>query len=112
MSEDSAEMIPAGREIDLLVAESIMNLLWVNDPDTRGARGFPPPFSTEIEAAWTIAEHLNCCVDLTIICGTPKRYFARLYPKDDVEIKAEAETMPLAICRAALMLKRREQNVR
>jgi hypothetical protein len=46
----------AGKELDRLVAEKVMGDMFANDPDTHGANGYPPNYSTNIADAWLVIE--------------------------------------------------------
>ena len=107
MTQDSSEMLVAGRELDARVDTEIFE----HNPALEIYRIYPH-YSTDVSAAMQAAEKINICVDLTIVCGDlGKRYFARIYPRDDVPIQVEAETMSLAICRAALkFIERKKKN--
>lgn len=74
-----------------------------------GAWSGMPAFSTEIAAAWTLVERLHALgwvVEVTMDNGTG-RYCRAWYMGDDgrpVEHESrDAATIPLAICRAALV---------
>lgn len=111
------EALPAGRELDALVAEKVMGWrrvddhLW-EDADRRlrstapwSSWAFHP--STDIAAAWQVVEKIYPGMDLTF--GRAKRddgtvvWWIICAPEDDAEvIEIEAELFPLAIARAAL----------
>jgi hypothetical protein len=124
----SIDQLPAGREMDALVAEKVMG--WIG---IEGKHGHPlekgpfkdcdcpshsyqrqeiPHYSSDIAAAWEVAEKLG----LAIIPQSSKNGFRWLacdvklisykgdrievFPVDDTEYSCD--TAPLAICRAAL----------
>lgn len=110
--------LPAGRELDALVAEKVMG--WRRLPDTP-EWGVPPdyttggalgwrPYSTDIAAAWEVVEklregwlevNLDCtafnCANTVRCCVTKQGQQHPPFP-----LYADAKTAPLAICRAAL----------
>lgn len=107
--------LPAGRELDILVAEKVMGYEhFVDEADgTDRLRGngiiMPihlPAYSTDIAAAWEVVEKLRAewmiRVGTADLLGTPwkcvmwQRYMTTGGPF------GEADTAPLAICRAAL----------
>lgn len=105
--------MPAGREIDALIAERVMG--WTRSH--RGARGTQfydvpgwgvrsegaiPDFSTKIAAAWLVVEKMTerddgDCGLITTVRGWSCEFGAASMKY------ANAETAPLAICRAALL---------
>jgi hypothetical protein len=124
-----AEALVAGHELDALVAERVMGWKWC-DVRLRGstntvrvllpprdgywrqdgahderdfARAAPPFYSTEIRAAWEVVEALNergFGVEVFRYGkaeGLEREWFVSI---GDTE--ADADTAPLAICRAAL----------
>lgn len=93
--------IPAGRELDLLVAEHVMG--WkihpcgtyeVDGSMSRHSTAFHP--STDIRHAWEVVERIP--VDVLLRKGSPWCLCEILHGPI-----VTAETMPLAICRAALL---------
>lgn len=119
-----AEM-PAGRELDGLVAERVMGRCphreqrrYVHQSDT----GFEcvacgkdvygrencPAYSTSIEAAWQVVEKLKAdgwwiAVEHEAPDDPERAWGACLSPNPHLPVWEMAETAPLAICRAALM---------
>jgi hypothetical protein len=68
-----------------------------------------PTYSTDIAAAWTIIEHLMVSADMGYTLGSGtwpdgRRYHtARFFPRDYSRAwMGDGDTLPLAICRAAL----------
>jgi hypothetical protein len=122
MTKDEILNMPAGREMDALIAEKLMG--YVNGrkcyryADNSGDwwTTHIPHYSTDIEAAWEVLEKmradcsgggepdyimLNCYKELE-----PHWYCAKIWAHHDgdiPEVEATAETAPLAICRAALL---------
>lgn len=105
--------MPAGRELDALVAEKVMD-----DPVDRqivDQHGFEiilrrsrlvlPRYSTDISAAWKIVEHLrsrNMFVELSEM-GINKDWSCSFDGEDGKTVHAEGDTAPMAICMAALL---------
>jgi len=103
------EQWEAGVELDRLIAERVFGVQ-TKIPSTVGHRSGKivfavshiavPHYSTDIAAAWEIVEHFRCG-GMTCILET-----SRIYPGDRAAFSVldslEAETMPLAICMAAL----------
>jgi hypothetical protein len=117
--QTTAELV-AGRELDTLIAEKVMDmesagddpmLQWgINGPMWKARSGYHwdrlPAFSTDIAAAWQVVEKLGGHLDIihwadsdTWQVNFGSRDGRRPYtmPQDDW-----GETAPLAICRAAL----------
>jgi NAD dependent epimerase/dehydratase family enzyme len=111
--------MPAGREMDRLIAEKVMN--WYVSPSGMVDRQHKPGDiflndvcetwepSTNIAAAWEVAEKLKIVV---IPLSDNKGWAAQADEEFDpdlgwyerpVEEWVNAETAPLAICRAALI---------
>lgn len=98
--------MPAGREIDALIAEKLMRLQvrMNNNGDLLDVNGYEfPSYSTDIAAAWKVlylfengtgadAVHLNWV-------RAPGQSWTCVFRSDAV---GHGETAPLAICRAAL----------
>ena len=108
--------IPAGKELDELIAEKVLGWKrmphWWTPPGRATDGGFanPPAFSTDITAAWAVVEHYPEYISLH------KRAYPNMLPYE-VNIRAgagfphnlfiaEGETMPLAVCRTALLAER------
>jgi len=101
----------AGREMDALVAEKVMDVsgvrlsreVWTGCID--GQRNVILHYSTDIKDAWEIVKKLiSESFDVTIESvnlATGIDWFASI-SNDDFAIRASAQTAPLAICRAAL----------
>lgn len=86
--------MPAGREMDELVFVKVM------DRDPREVNnGIMPRYSTSIEAAWEVVEILRNGFDICLIPDSG--WSAQFYP-GGIPKGANAQTAPLAICRAAL----------
>lgn len=111
------DTIPAGRDLDALVAERVMGWhvqytrigdYWMgatrHDP-TWSVKEFTP--STDIAAAWLVVERMReqeWAMNLDVAEGDKlKPYDCRLFNRDGRRrVLAYGETFPLAICRAAL----------
>ena len=100
--------MPAGRELDALVAEKVMGqetTEWTDGLGGTGVTFFAPvePYSTDIAAAWEVAEKLiqtlGIAVEQPFHDGIWRCTIFGLWPKKWV---CHGETAPLAICRAAL----------
>ena len=119
--------LPAGRELDALVAEKVMGWditnpsIWWGNREVSGP--FPdcdctshreattiPEFSTGIAAAWEVVEKLKGQLTLQGPHSVgfnegesyPNHWTAGFTDKAWDDIRGEANTAPLAICRAAL----------
>lgn len=117
----------AGRELDALVAVKVMGwqkaefngscmvapplsdprIHWAAEWDEYGCPHWMPRYSIDLVAAWEIIENSRD-FDLTreddfyiTKHGKNYRYYAEIYTKSDMGA-AHGNTMPLAICRAAL----------
>jgi len=123
MTRESILAMPAGPEMDALVAERVMGWTWepgpyLQDPETprrahpQSTRNAPDPYSTNIAAAWLVVEKLNdkkiaeaggdwsWPVEITYICDEGREgWCVQFQGRHD----AVAEPAPLAICRAALL---------
>jgi len=104
----------AGRELDALIAETVMEMQRVEEgniyfwpspemvarllelhPDVLAVDYFPAPhYSTDIAAAWQIVEKLGMQCGFSIYDREPFAAHKR--------VSTVASTVPLAICRAAL----------
>lgn len=118
--------LPAGRELDALIAEKVMGLSpveWVGDSLLYGDQdtgGRVPHYSTDIRAALQVLEHMSPAKRVGqayLPCITLNAPVAEGQWPDDVPLGRwsvewfdgvqtlsceDAETAPLAICRAAL----------
>jgi hypothetical protein len=108
----------AGRELDALIAEKVMGWtveLIVNSPcdafeEWRDAQGWrygpnPPLYSTDIAAAWEIAEKLQLAVIPDASggwCAGHALFRGPGWYEENVNDWEHADTAPLALCRAAL----------
>ena len=106
MNRDEILNMPAGREMDALVAEKVMEwhmvkwVGWCNDNDILMHSVFFP--STDISAAWEVVEKLTMFSIAGPIPGKP--YFSVwVYIKGKGHTNTTGETAPLAICKAALI---------
>jgi len=114
--------MPAGCEMDALVAEQVMGWhpikddeigLWWKVPENQNPSGFgsedaPPPYSTHIEFSWEIVEKIHLLDDRYLTetqnDGEQIRWGVYQFMSDGsvTELVLGADTAPLAICRAAL----------
>lgn len=110
----------AGREMDALIHEKVMG--WPKSPIfgvyeyPDGGYDFAPPYSTDIAAAWPVVEKLERdgfrwsvavrnphMSDTKILPYVSFWHYGKDEPgKLDTHVSAEDDTVPLAICRAAL----------
>lgn len=115
--------LTAGRELDALVAEKVMGVprreirikgetnthpVWTEsrwfqdgqqDRYQMEAFGGPKPYSTDVAAAWALAQHF----DSFYLLKVADRYTCRISDFDMTWSRAHtSETAPLAICLAAL----------
>lgn len=106
MTQDEILNMPAGREMDELIARIIY-------PEAIEFFAFPC-YSTDISAAWEVVENrLRSGISSEIISHYPgKDYVATFWTVKNSEIEnlndfdehiARAETAPLAICRSVLI---------
>jgi hypothetical protein len=122
MTDAEINALPAGRGLDVLVAEKVMGLKpHREDVPHAGTTcyepGSPSRYSESIGAAWQVVEKLltllkKDCLKFGLISPPPgdfrnaQRWEAGLYEFAGGEIiggvDAQADTAPLAICRAAL----------
>jgi hypothetical protein len=127
----TTETMQAGRELDALVAEKVMGWREVrlrpsnssrrSGPDYKGykpdvvarRRETPchvPAYSTDIAAAWEVVEAMERrgCLVVTrtrgAISGKPRVEITGTHPvgRNEWLVHEDADTVPLAICRAAL----------
>lgn len=100
MTRDEILNMPAGREMDLLIADTF---------SLKEGQVFVyiEPFSTNMEAAWKVVEKTAkepFAWDISSINVGGKTIWSALYwGIEEVFCEAEADTAPLAICRAALL---------
>jgi len=124
MTRDEILSMPAGRELDALIAEKVMKITpekcdfpvftdkrdWV-DPgeyfvNVPGSVTELPRYSTDIAATWEVVERLTkptSFPDIDIDLLTTVRGWLFVIKYDIAVHRANAETAPLAICRAALL---------
>jgi hypothetical protein len=109
--------LPAGRELDALVAEKVMGLeiekianghMWFRDGVT--LRSPIPHYSTDIAAAWHVVEHLNAqsiTVEITALVSRANRsvrHIVYTYNNETCMPRDQAieSSAPYAICVVAL----------
>ena len=93
--------MPAGPEMDALVADKVMHMpSWIQET-ANDYKGWRP--STDMAAAWDAgtATNLPMCVTQSQLKDGWTCYF--LLDDDWNTVEASADTAPLAICRAALL---------
>jgi|SRR3990170_898451 len=115
LTAEQIDSMPAGRELDVLIAEKVMEWKYISGARIRD--GFDTPrFSTDISAAWEVVEKFDYLylfrLDHPIedYAGRIGRWEAKLVFKEKRGVDkrfyyALADTAPLAICRAALKAK-------
>lgn len=115
LASQQIETMPAGRELDALVAERVMGLekhgglnaagtstseVWMKD-GKQISFAEPPTYSTDIAEAWEVVEKIHDLQPRFILEAQPfvrpRVWWCSVYGHDLVE----APTAPLAICRAA-----------
>ena len=114
MNREEILNMPAGREMDALVAEKVMGFIKLQFPglpkyqkptkDGVVPLYYVPNFSTDISAAWEVVEQVTKKSKFTVIeirGGNELYQVAFWYPLKD-SWHAEG-LLPLAICRAALL---------
>ena len=109
MTRDEILNMPAGREMDALIAENVMGYQWgykhaFSTLPTWSKNGIVVTlgdYSTDISAAWEVVEKLRGkrVMEISI---TKKSFWCTVYATGR-NINEKADTAPLAICRAALL---------
>ena len=94
VTRDEILNMKAGPEMNALVAEVVMGWKHVNVP-LPGINTSPPFFSTDIDAAWVLLEQFT---DFDI-----EKAGGNYRVTINVFAQADAQRVPLAICRAALL---------
>jgi len=107
--------MPAGREMDVLIAEKVMGWKWDSrdevfyDQEGRSRVDIFNRFSSEIEYAWMVVEKI-IAMSYTVLVSNGKHSPPRqtwhciitIIPQQGGYRDGYADTAPLAICRAAL----------
>lgn len=122
MTHKEISQMPADRNLDALVAERIMGWQWFEDrkgfrlllpsgePDGRfytvqqGPHQFVPCYSADITEAWEVVERFPCAFGIGRawkLTGEPAGW--SVWIGVGMGVSARADTVPLAICRAALL---------
>jgi hypothetical protein len=107
LTHQQIDEMPAGREMDELIAEEVMGL---DGSSVMWTAGIPPHpcyshYSTDIAAAWEVAKKFNLTMLQKVSWNNPQGWTWNAYCGDasGSDLKdAYADTAPLAICRAAL----------
>lgn len=103
MTTEDVDKMEAGRELDLLIIKAVFGL----EPQECMVGGHPrgctgnityPPYSTDIAAAWQVVEKTRLFTHCDITQLDDKWAISNWANDSSVE----ADTAPLAICRAAL----------
>ena len=89
----------ANRQADALIAEKVMRLELAS----------PPPYTTNMDAAWQVVEALLDAGYEVVVLSTTKAHESKgrwtcAIARGGAGAKASADTAALAICRAALAL--------
>lgn len=127
MKTDYIENMPAGRELDILIAEKVMGepkptythehvdvfsivysegKSWCCYPDFfKGdiCEWSPKPFSSSILLAWEVVEKMGPSYELKAIHHPSGTVHRATFWRGMMGFPVEAETAPLAICRSALL---------
>ena len=105
MTHDEILNMPAGREMDALIAEKVTKTTTCPYWGSEVAETVPH-YSTDISAAWEVVEKMSSkFIGLHKMKFAEGKWFALYLDKsnDDCEEIVEAETPMLAICLAALL---------
>lgn len=113
MNHDEILNMPAGREMDALIAKKVMGLQKCGDSFVdglywlpSGIPDYPPEYSSDMSAAWQVVESLRKR-DYRIFLSYARNIVTITLDHDnhhkDMDFWIEAKTAPLAICRAALL---------
>lgn len=108
-------MMKSGRELDALIAKRFLGWSKVQKIPYCGLVGDPlnlnqllavPHYSTDLRAAWEVLEEIKSKLKGEIAISCVNHNMWEIFPNwhTDGQSLAEAETMPLAICLAALKL--------
>lgn len=109
MNREQIENMPAGRKMDNLIAEHVFRLekpAYPNDDKfiyMEGSLGyyrFASPYSTDISAAWQVVEKMREKSGVVLSDFLNNDWSCHFV---DAGKEIVAETLPLAICRAALL---------
>jgi hypothetical protein len=105
------DTMPAGKDMDVLIAEKVMGWKlawgdwthWDTTPDApERCIGFLPSFSSEIEDAWQVMEKMRLSIVPISIAPIGKGWMASKNSYFADHETCHAATASLAICRAAL----------
>ena len=105
MSAINPYQIPAGAELDRLIQQQIMGI----------TSGECPPYSTDEKASRQVLAKLKAICHKNVVIGRTSlrkaRWFARYEtdPSDGTEVLADS--LPLAICRLALLRAAKEDSL-
>ena len=115
MKTDYIYNMPAGEELDILVAEKVMAFT-ISKTDLHGRPGnfvtynkgvtqicySVPHYSTNISEAWRIVEKMGP-YKLESMHNSEKSWHKATFWRGMVGFPVNADTVPLAICRSALL---------
>lgn len=105
--------LPAGRSLDAIIASRVFHQTWQGGAPIPGYDGrwpWPPPYSTDVAAAWKVVEWLRdraAHPDISPTGGEgadyPDGWQVTFYDHGKPGwATAWGDTMPVAVCRAAL----------
>lgn len=123
MTREEILNMPAGREMDVLIAETVLCLQVIKDPlafyvyEGGLEMCLMPFYSIDIKAAWDVVEKIVelSGADFTVgnrqslkqgaarSCIAKIQYGSFEYDNPDLLLYVVSDTAPLAICRAALL---------
>lgn len=124
MTEDEIRNLPAGREMDALVAQQLFGWMFIASnfvhnleygtmipPNGWKRDNFIPDecphYSTDIAAAWEVVEKMRGMALAMTMGKGDDAYQCRIFDgriaPEAYRVLVSAETAPLAICRAALL---------
>jgi hypothetical protein len=91
--------MPAGSELDQIVHDLLFTELRTNNP---------PPYSTDLRSAEKVKTKLKALFGHAVVTGHTKLknkpHFARFETGPSTSTEVLAETVPLAVCRLALLI--------
>jgi len=114
MTRDEILNMPAGRAMDSIIESAIFNNMcvaysgtvlyenWFYDKAGNGFQAPPKYYSTNISAAWEVVEKYKDKFE-SMYYEFGKWVVLWAFNSDDGAESIKAETVPLAICRAALL---------
>lgn len=106
MKPEEIKNLPANEETDILVARKVLGHVVQQDSSGEWWEGFTTiaQYSKLIEYAVNVAMHLHSTKDAFVTINVRGRQCMAEFEIDTVRYFAFADTIPLAICRAALLV--------